>query len=77
MNSFTPSYIQANKKGLLDQKILGSYYILKNCTLCPRKCGVNRLKGELGICNTGKFAYVSSYQPHFGEEDVLVGKNCS
>lgn len=23
---------------------------LSNCTLCPRNCGINRLKGQLGFC---------------------------
>jgi uncharacterized Fe-S radical SAM superfamily protein PflX len=26
------------------------YDDLKNCTLCEHRCGVNRLKGETGIC---------------------------
>ena len=26
---------------------------LKNCTLCEWKCGVDRLKGEFGVCETG------------------------
>ncbi len=51
--------------------------LLKNCTICPRKCGVNRLKGELGHCKTGKDAIVSSYGAHFGEEKELVGTNGS
>ncbi len=46
---------------------------LENCTLCPRKCGVNRLAGELGYCKTGALPVVSSYAPHFGEEEILVG----
>lgn len=50
---------------------------LESCTLCPRKCKVNRLKGETGICRTGRKAVVSSYQLHFGEESCLVGKGGS
>jgi putative pyruvate formate lyase activating enzyme len=46
---------------------------LGNCTLCPRNCGVNRLKGELGFCRTGRKAIVSSAFLHFGEERELVG----
>lgn len=46
---------------------------LRACTLCPRKCGVNRLEGEKGVCRTGRLARVSSYSPHFGEEAPLVG----
>jgi putative pyruvate formate lyase activating enzyme len=47
--------------------------ILEDCVLCPRRCHVNRLKGELGQCHTGDKAVVSSYGPHFGEEAPLVG----
>ncbi len=50
---------------------------LGDCTLCPRNCGVNRLQGETGICNTGRYAEVSSYGPHFGEEQPLVGHSGS
>ena len=46
---------------------------LSSCQLCPRRCKVNRLKDEKGICKTGKLAHVSSFGPHFGEEAPLVG----
>jgi putative pyruvate formate lyase activating enzyme len=38
---------------------------------------VDRLSGELGICQTGEQAIVSGYNAHFGEESPLVGKNGS
>lgn len=50
---------------------------MEGCRLCPRKCGVNRLEDEKGICKTGKKAIASSYNAHFGEEAPLVGKNGS
>ena len=46
---------------------------LANCAICAQVCKVNRLEGELGVCRTGRLAVVSSYGPHHGEEDVLVG----
>lgn len=46
---------------------------LKKCDLCPRKCGVDRTKGEKGICGLLDFPVVSSWGLHFGEEKVLVG----
>jgi putative pyruvate formate lyase activating enzyme len=46
---------------------------LSKCTLCPRKCRVNRLSGETGYCQIGGNALLSSAGPHFGEEPVLVG----
>jgi putative pyruvate formate lyase activating enzyme len=50
---------------------------LKSCDICPRRCGVNRIKGKKGYCNLGTKAMISSYGPHFGEESVLVGRNGS
>ena len=74
---FTPSYIEAHQTGRLADSIKESYKILENCCLCPRKCEVNRLEDEKGICRTGRSAMVSSFNPHFGEEDPLVGTNGS
>ena len=51
--------------------------LLEACTICPRKCGVNRLENELGHCQTGRDAIVCSFQPHFGEEPELVGTHGS
>jgi putative pyruvate formate lyase activating enzyme len=51
--------------------------ILEDCTLCPRRCHVNRLIGEMGQCRTGERAVVSSSGPDFGEEAPLVGRNGS
>ncbi len=46
---------------------------MKSCRLCPRDCRVNRLENQKGYCRTGRLAVLSSYGPHFGEEDPLVG----
>ena len=34
---------------------------------------MNRLENQKGYCRTGRFAVLSSYGPHFGEEEPLVG----
>jgi putative pyruvate formate lyase activating enzyme len=47
--------------------------LLRSCRLCPRNCGVNRLKGKRGQCGAGAKATVASAGPHFGEEPCLVG----
>ena len=57
----------------IDGRIERLYSILEECILCPRKCEVNRLQGERGYCKSGKDLVVSSIQPHFGEEEPLVG----
>ena len=71
---YVPKYIKTYKSGLLEERIKKAYAILENCTLCPRNCKVNRLKGKKGICNTTDLPIISDYFPHFGEETPLVGK---
>lgn len=51
--------------------------LLAECKLCPRRCVVNRLRGESGFCGGGKLVRISSVGPHFGEERVLVGRHGS
>jgi putative pyruvate formate lyase activating enzyme len=50
---------------------------LADCRACPRDCGVNRLEDRWAACKTGRHAVVSSFFPHFGEEDCLRGWNGS
>ena len=47
--------------------------LMDPCTLCPRRCGAHRTKGQVGFCGVGDDPLVSSVGPHFGEESVLVG----
>lgn len=70
---YTPGYIYLHQRGELGERAKRAYDMLKDCCICPRKCNVDRLSGELGICKTGEFPRVSSYFPHFGEEPPLVG----
>ncbi|MCL5108951.1 MAG: radical SAM protein [Chloroflexi bacterium] len=50
---------------------------LARCTGCARVCRVDRLAGPAGPCQTGRYARVSTYFPHFGEEPPLSGKHGS
>lgn len=63
--------------GRLQQRAEKAHRQLSSCTLCPRRCGVNRLAGETGICRTAAGARIASYGPHFGEEAALVGSHGS
>ena len=63
--------------GQLQQRAAASQQLLASCTLCPRRCQVNRLAGESGFCRIGTRARVASYGPHFGEEARLVGRHGS
>ncbi len=71
------SYLTLHESGVLRKRITTARKLLKNCCLCPRRCRVNRLMGELGMCATGKLAAIASFAPHFGEEQPLVGRNGS
>ncbi len=77
MKTFEPAYIQTAGSGLLTEKAESSRVLLNRCVLCPRKCSVDRISGETGVCKTGHLAVVSSIHAHFGEEAPLVGTNGS
>ena len=47
--------------------------MLRKCSVCPRRCGVNRLQGRIGVCRSTDVLQISSTGPHFGEEPPLVG----
>ncbi len=42
-----------------------------NCTLCPRKCGVDRTAGKLGYCGASGTALVAKTMLHQWEEPAL------
>ena len=72
--SAEPSYLKLHSQGRLKERVQRAFGVLESCHLCPRNCGVNRLIGELGVCETGRNAAVASYNAHFGEESPLVGQ---
>jgi putative pyruvate formate lyase activating enzyme len=74
--SFIPSYLKLSRQ-VLKSKVCQAGEMLKSCTLCPRRCGVDRTAGEKGFCKTGDRPFVSSFNPHFGEEAPLTGTNGS
>lgn len=64
--------INVPEKSYLDLKINITNKILERCHFCSRRCGVNRLKEELGYCKCGNQITVSSMFEHIGEEPELV-----
>ncbi len=46
---------------------------LQHCTLCPRKCGVNRFEGATGYCGTDAGLNIASICIHRGEEPPISG----
>ncbi|OGW41727.1 MAG: radical SAM protein [Nitrospirae bacterium GWD2_57_9] len=58
----------------LQKRIEAAYSLLESCRVCPRECGVNRLKNDkLGFCRSGLNPVISSASPHHGEEPPLSG----
>jgi putative pyruvate formate lyase activating enzyme len=46
---------------------------LIRCECCPRKCRVNRLEGQVGICRIPAGIHISHAGLHFGEEPPISG----
>jgi putative pyruvate formate lyase activating enzyme len=61
------------QSGELLQRIREAYRRLSVCDLCPHDCGVNRIKGELGICGAGLKPKIASANVHTGEEPPISG----
>ncbi len=71
---FEPAYLKLHKTGELGNRAEKLWTIMESCRLCPRQCGVNRLKGMSGFCHSpGSTLVVSAFHQHFGEERPLVG----
>jgi putative pyruvate formate lyase activating enzyme len=74
---FVPAYVRLLESDKLEERVREAKSRLVSCDLCPRRCGVDRMSGELGSCRTGREALVASAGPHFGEESPLVGRGGS
>lgn len=72
-HDFEAAYMALYHSGELQARVLAAVEGLKDCRVCPRDCGVDRMAGKQATCKTGRFAIVSSYFPHMGEEDPLRG----
>ena len=70
---FQPAYLRRCESGELERRVERALSLLESCTACPRNCRVNRLAGKFAVCKTGRYAIVSSYNAHHGEEDCLRG----
>jgi putative pyruvate formate lyase activating enzyme len=70
-------YLTLLESGELLRRVEVLKEMLEDCVLCPHQCKVNRIKGERGYCKTLYNVVVSGAQPHFGEEEELVGYNGS
>ena len=46
---------------------------LAACDLCPHRCGVNRLAGDVGRCRVGAAVRMAAICDHHGEEPAISG----
>ncbi len=44
-----------------------------HCQLCPRDCGVDRIRGRMGVCGETAELRISHIGPHTGEEPSFSG----
>lgn len=51
--------------------------LYRNCRLCPRACGVDRLSGQRGFCRERAHLRIATIEAHFGEEPPFSGLNGS
>jgi len=70
-------YLELYESGELARRIKAAYARLAACDLCPHACGVNRMAGEVGLCESGKLPRIASANVHRGEEPPISGKRGS
>ena len=51
--------------------------VLERCVLCPRKCGINRKKGQTGYCGMSADIKIARASLHMWEEPCISGENGS
>jgi putative pyruvate formate lyase activating enzyme len=66
-----------SKISILEKNTPLALEYLSPCTVCPRRCLVDRPGGELGECGMPASIDVSSANLHFGEEPPISGRNGS
>ncbi len=67
------NYLDFYNSGELLQRVREAYRRLAACDLCPHDCGVNRIKGERGVCTAGLRPKIASANVHHGEEPPISG----
>lgn len=76
-HGWEPAYLALEASGELARREAELKGVYRACRLCPRQCGVNRTRGEKGVCRGADRARVSSAHPHYGEEGPLTGRRGS
>ena len=77
MNADYPSYLALARSGELRRRARALREMLRNCEICPRRCGADRADVRLPFCGIGERAVVSAAHPHHGEEAPISGRHGS
>ena len=73
IGDFSPSYLSHLSVTEFSERVNQALDKIEECCICPLDCGVNRLEDKKGVCLTGRYAQISSFGPHHGEEKPLSG----
>lgn len=68
------AYLRCFRQGSLDKRAKILAGIVRKCALCPRKCGIDRTRGERGFCRLTDTIIMSHALPHHGEEPPVSGQ---
>jgi putative pyruvate formate lyase activating enzyme len=68
-----PGYVALYHSGELARRAQEAWQALSHCELCPHRCGVDRLAGEVGRCRSGAEPKVASWNLHPWEEPPISG----
>ncbi len=71
------NYQKIYSSGELNNRVRIFNEKLANCSLCPRNCGINRINGIKGFCNSDNKILIANYCDHHGEEPAISGSNGS
>ncbi len=72
-----PLYLELYRSGELLRRVRQAYQRLRSCDLCPHDCGVDRIRGERGICDAGLLPKIAAASVHNGEEPPISGERGS
>lgn len=62
-----------SKIALLEERVPAALELLKDCTVCPRECRIDRVAGKVSHCGADARLKVSSANLHHGEEPPISG----
>jgi len=68
-----PRFSPESKIALLEERTPAALELLKDCTVCPRECRIDRAAGKTSHCGVDARLKVSSANLHHGEEPPISG----